>query len=176
MTIYSTLLLATGLMFSVVACADNDSKTSCTAPAPFKLLDKADADKYPLSAILSKSHSPYPTLPNEKTKNTQMVNFWAAWCTPCRQELPLLEKIAIEKTAKVTLINVGDKQAMAEKILAELAIKQLKTRLADSSILSDFSIMGLPASLVFHDDHVYLGMGKLKDEVAITKWLNCLSN
>lgn len=171
-----SFLLALSLMTAVTVA---QAHSSCKIPKPFKALSTAEAEKYPLSELLAKSTSPYAN-PSEPTSTdnhqAHLVNFWAAWCAPCRQELPLLEKLAVDKTAKVTLINVGDKQAMAEKILAELAVKQLKTRLADSSILSDFSIMGLPASLVFHDDHVYLGMGKLKDEIAITKWLNCLSN
>lgn len=169
------IALSLGLLGGLVACAE-DKEVSCTSPSPFKLLDKADADKYPLSAILDKSTSPYAILTEDKVNNNlQVVNFWATWCAPCRQELPLLDKIHVDKIAKVNLINVGDEKKIAEDILAELKIIHLKTRLADSDILSTFAIMGLPASLVYADNDVYLGMGKLKDEKAITDWLSCLA-
>jgi thiol-disulfide isomerase/thioredoxin len=29
-----------------------------------------------------------------------MVNFWATWCAPCRREIPLLNKIRMERQAK----------------------------------------------------------------------------
>ena len=29
-----------------------------------------------------------------------MVNFWATWCAPCRREIPLLNKIRVERKAQ----------------------------------------------------------------------------
>lgn len=181
MRIYSIFLLVISSAFAMLAYAE--TVETCPVPAPFQLLDKTMAEKYPLDELLAKSTSPY-SIDAVKTDQAgtnsaapvQLLNFWAAWCAPCRQELPLLDKIQGDKVANIILINVGDKQAMAEKILSELAVKHLKTRLADSDILSAFSIMGLPASMVFNDGKVYLGMGRLKDETAITNWLGCLSN
>ncbi len=172
MKFYQTILCCLGLLVGVVACAEQEK--TCVTPKPFKLVDTAKADNsYRLEKILAK------TTTTDKATHTdslsvQLVNFWAAWCSPCRQELPFLEKIYTDKTATVMLINVGDKKEMAENILSELNIKQLKTRLASSDILSDFSLAGLPASLVFTDKHVYLGVGRLKDEQAIGNWLQCL--
>jgi thiol-disulfide isomerase/thioredoxin len=33
-----------------------------------------------------------------------MINFWATWCAPCRQEIPLLQTIAKEQAGKGTQI------------------------------------------------------------------------
>ncbi|PIE46145.1 MAG: hypothetical protein CSA44_00845 [Gammaproteobacteria bacterium] len=179
---------------SVGLNASAETDKACVVAAPFTLLSQADADKYRLADILAKSTSPYAVLTaepankdvankNAENKNAadkpprvHIVNFWAAWCAPCRKELPLLDKISADKIATVTLVNVGDKQEMAEEILAQLNIRHLKTRLTDDDILSTFQIAGLPASLLFNDKpQVYLGMGKLKDEQAIYDWLSCLS-
>jgi len=48
-----------------------------------------------------------------------MVNFWATWCGPCRQEMPLLDQIYKKyKPAGFTLIGVSvDKEAPAVKEL-----------------------------------------------------------
>ncbi|PID66907.1 MAG: hypothetical protein CR975_00430 [Gammaproteobacteria bacterium] len=177
MKIYSLILLLTGLFGGLNAGAEAHS--SCVTPAPFKALNKSDADNYVLAKLLAKTTSPDgDTVPvkADDEPSVQMVNFWAAWCAPCRQELPLLDKISADKLARVTLINVGDQQATAERILAELKISHLKTRLANGDILSEFSLVGLPASIVFTGkQQVYLGLGKLKDKKVLSRWLSCLS-
>ena len=50
-----------------------------------------------------------------------MINFWASWCGPCRQEFPALDQIyAKYKPMGFTLvaINVESEQADAEKFLS----------------------------------------------------------
>ena len=46
-----------------------------------------------------------------------MVNFWATWCGPCQQEMPLLDQMYKKyKPAGFTLIGVNvDKEAPAVK-------------------------------------------------------------
>ena len=47
-----------------------------------------------------------------------MVNFWATWCGPCRQEMPLLEQI-YEKYHGLgfTLLGVNASQLQADDFL-----------------------------------------------------------
>ena len=50
-----------------------------------------------------------------------MVNFWATWCGPCQQEMPLLDQMYKKyKPAGFTLIGVNvDKEAPAVKELLD---------------------------------------------------------
>jgi len=47
-----------------------------------------------------------------------VVNFWASWCPPCRQEHPTLKQLA-DKGIRLAGVNMMDKEADASAYLAE---------------------------------------------------------
>jgi peroxiredoxin len=54
-----------------------------------------------------------------------MVNFWASWCGPCRQEMPILDQLYQRyQPMGFTLlgINVEEDSAAADKILKEIPV------------------------------------------------------
>jgi thioredoxin 1 len=53
-----------------------------------------------------------------KTKNgVVLVDFWAAWCMPCKMMAPILNEVALatEDKAKVYKLNVDEQQQIAAK-------------------------------------------------------------
>ena len=49
-----------------------------------------------------------------QAQGTVLVDFWAAWCGPCRMIAPAVEKIAEEHPeVKVCKINIDDEQELA---------------------------------------------------------------
>lgn len=54
-----------------------------------------------------------------------MINFWASWCGPCRQEMPELESLYQRyKPMGFTLlgVNVDDQVKNADKMLKQIAV------------------------------------------------------
>ena len=54
-----------------------------------------------------------------------MINFWATWCGPCRQEMPLLDELygRYEKVGFQLLgINLDDDQRRAEEMAKSLGV------------------------------------------------------
>ncbi len=54
-----------------------------------------------------------------------MINFWATWCGPCRQEMPMLDEIyqRYQKIGFALLgVNIDDDRRRAEKMIETLGI------------------------------------------------------
>jgi thiol-disulfide isomerase/thioredoxin len=84
-----------------------------------------------------------------------MINFWATWCVPCRQEMPLLEDIYKKyKPMGFTMlaVNVEPDSKAAEAWLGKLA-KPVSFPVAfdtDSKVSKMYKVAGMP-STVFVD-------------------------
>ena len=67
----------------------------------------------------------------ERSKTTPVVlDFWAAWCQPCRLLAPLLEKLAVEFAGKFILVKADTdqlpKQALALGVAGIPAVYALR--------------------------------------------------
>ncbi len=49
-----------------------------------------------------------------------LVNVWASWCAPCRQEHPLLMQLTGDERFRIVGMNYKDKPANARRFLGEL--------------------------------------------------------
>lgn len=44
---------------------------------------------------------------NSKSEHIKVINFWATWCAPCVKEMPLFEKLDLERDdVKVTFVSM----------------------------------------------------------------------
>jgi thiol-disulfide isomerase/thioredoxin len=82
-----------------------------------------------------------------------MLNFWASWCGPCRQEMPLLENI-YKKYNKMgfTLIGVNVEPESKD---AEGFLKQLQMPVSfpviydkDSTVSKAYDVQGMPSTVI----------------------------
>src|SRR5215208_5353199 len=65
-----------------------------------------------------------------KSDNIQIINFWATWCAPCVNELPLFEKLNSEKPlgVKITLVSMDmDLDPNPEKVFKFVERKKIQS-------------------------------------------------
>ena len=79
-----------------------------------------------------------------------MINFWASWCVPCRQEMPLLENIYKKyKPLGFTLIgvNVEPDQKDAESFLKQTPVSFPVVFDAKSKVSGLYNVQGMPTTV-----------------------------
>jgi thiol-disulfide isomerase/thioredoxin len=80
-----------------------------------------------------------------------MINFWASWCGPCRQEFPALDQIyAKYKPMGFTLvaINVESEKADAEKFLATTPASFPILFDPDNSVSGKYGVSAMPTTIL----------------------------
>jgi cytochrome c biogenesis protein CcmG/thiol:disulfide interchange protein DsbE len=83
-----------------------------------------------------------------------IVNFWASWCVPCREEAPYLEDFARRWEGRVTLIGVvyNDLASAARDFRDEFGLSYPQVLDEDASIAVSFGVRGIPETYVIAPD------------------------
>lgn len=81
-----------------------------------------------------------------------LVDYWAAWCGPCKMIAPMLEEVAAEFAGKVTVakLNVDENQQTAAK----------------------FGIRGIPTLMLFKNGEVAATKVGALSKSQLTEFLN----
>jgi thiol-disulfide isomerase/thioredoxin len=80
-----------------------------------------------------------------------LINFWASWCGPCRQEMPVLEQLYKKyKGAGFTLlgVNVEPKSADAEGFLKSTPVSFPILFDTDSKVSKLYEVSGMPSTVI----------------------------
>ena len=86
-----------------------------------------------------------------------ILNFWATWCEPCKEEMPSLDnlqaKLGLSKL-KIFAINVGrEDRKKVNKFFIDLNIKNLDLYYdSPSTLAKTFSLRGIPTSILINKD------------------------
>ena len=87
-----------------------------------------------------------------KSKGLVLVDFWAEWCGPCRQLLPIMEEISSEMSNKVHICKMNVDEAPATP--------------------ANYGLRSIPSLLLFKDGKLVDTKVGLNSKAAITSWIN----
>ena len=84
-----------------------------------------------------------------------LLNFWATWCEPCKEEMPSLNRLQANKNIdnlKIYPINIGKENLnKVNMFFAELGIDNLKPYFDNPSTLAKtFSLRGVPTTILLN--------------------------
>lgn len=81
-----------------------------------------------------------------------VVDFWAEWCSPCKQIAPALEELATEYSGKVSIakLNIDDNPKPA----------------------NDYGVRGIPTLMMFKDGQVVDTKVGAVNKGRLVEWIN----
>lgn len=112
--------------------------------------------------------------------NILLLNFWATWCAPCKDEMPSLDLLAENPNLdnlKIFPINIGkDTSQKSLTFFEDLKIKNLEIYFdSPNTLAKKFKLRGLPTTILFNKDGLefarIIGSIDFVDEKFI-KWLS----
>jgi len=125
------------------------------------------------AADIDNSAAPDFTLKSESGENLRlsefrgevvMINFWASWCGPCRQEMPLLDELYSQyKPMGFTIlgVNVEEDSSKAKQMLDESPVNFPVLFDNQSEVSKLYNVVAMPSTvLVDRDGNIrYLHQG-----------------
>ncbi len=91
----------------------------------------------------------------------RLINFWATWCPPCKEEMPELQALYTESKLTVVGVDLEEPPDLVEKFVNELGITFPIVIGKQADALSVYKLLGIPTSWLVDADgtiqHVWTG-------------------
>jgi peroxiredoxin len=94
---------------------------------------------------------------SEQRGDVIMLNFWASWCGPCRQEMPLLDELHARYQAagfQIWGVNVDSERADALQMLTKIPVDFPILFDSASAVSKQFGVDAMPSSVFIDRDGV----------------------
>jgi len=128
------------LIFFVFTASGDDTKRIHIAQ-----MDLPSAENFSLESLNDDGKI---ELENFKDK-TIVINFWAAWCGPCKEEMPLLEKMWNRYKDKDLIfigIDVMDDKNNATEFIKQVGVTYTNLYDPSGEVSKKYGVIGLPAT------------------------------
>jgi peroxiredoxin len=146
---YATIIRAVGLLLLCLGLTGNAAAKAAQHPAPDFTLKSRTGDNLKLSEMRGK---------------VILINFWASWCGPCRQEMPVLDKLyrhyrPLDFT--VLGVNVEQNSDKAKSLLKEVPISFPILFDNENKVSKLYDVKGMPSTVLVDRDgnirYVHIG-------------------
>lgn len=140
----ASIFIVLVLPLFIFSCGGQESETANSntpkSDISFELTSLQDNEEYSFEDFKGK-----PTV----------INFWASWCVPCRDEMPFLQKTWEKRKSEninIVGINVMDNEEEALDVLNEFKISYINLYDRGGKVSSQFGVLGLPATIFINRD------------------------
>ena len=137
-----TILL---LQISVACSVPTATDAPASYPSPTPVTESVQAHDFTLTSLQGETMTLH-----ELRGRWVILNFWATWCLPCREEMPYLQQIANTRAASVTVLGVNMREAPTVLLpfVEEFGITFPVLLHPDDAMLLAYGPRGLPLTYV----------------------------
>ena len=170
MKLINNFIILSLFLFSSVFAKEN---------APFRNILVLDKPKVYKEIIFQDRDGNLIDLNLINTDNIYILNFWATWCAPCKEEMPSLEKLHTKDGIFVFPINLEEKNLKKiDKFYSDLNLKNLNSYFDEGlKLVKVFALRGVPTSIILNKNKEVIarisGSIDFEDEKFIS-WLNTI--
>ncbi|MCU7844622.1 MAG: TlpA family protein disulfide reductase [Candidatus Thiodiazotropha sp. (ex Monitilora ramsayi)] len=115
----------------------------------------ASSEPSPAPDFTLKSRSGENIKLSELRGQVVMINFWASWCGPCRQEMPILDQLyqRYEPMGFTLLgVNVEEDSAAANKVLREIPVTFPVLYDSKNQVSETYQVRAMPSTFLIDRD------------------------
>ena len=134
--VFKTIRTWVGITAAVVFAAGTSSAGLKLSAAPDFTLESVSGENIRLS---------------EFHGEVVLINFWASWCGPCRQEMPVLSKLHDRYRAlgfTVLGVNVEENPGKARKLLQEMPVSFPVLLDHESVVSKQYDVVAMPSTVL----------------------------
>ena len=119
---------------------------------PFKNILVLDKPKVYKQIIFQDRDGNQIDLNSINSDEIYILNFWATWCAPCKDEMPSLDKLQAKDGIFIFPINMEEKNLNnTDKFYKDLNINNLKIYFDDGlKLVKIFALRGVPTTLILN--------------------------
>ena len=119
---------------------------------PFKNILVLDKPKVYKEIIFQDREGNQINLNSINTEEIYILNFWATWCAPCKDEMPSLDKLQEIEGIFIYPINMEDKNLNnVDKFYKDLKIKNLNVYFDQGlKLVKVFTLRGVPTTIILN--------------------------
>lgn len=158
------LTIAALALVAVVALGISQASRETAGPPRARSLDAAEIERRlrgapaPLAALHRQANELLPGGPTALRArlvalrgHPVVVNVWAAWCGPCRAELPVFQRASLDHGRRVAFLGVDlrDNRESARRLLRELPVAYPSYEDPDGRVYDAEGLQGVPSTLFY---------------------------
>ena len=132
----------------LLACTSTAFLAACSSGS------STDNNQWPSTEVVDVSTNSSTDTSSFTGDNITIINLWALWCAPCREELPRLQDVSVANrgTLDVVGINIGDDFDKTTTYIDEANLTFPMYWDETGDLLTALKVPSVPATLAINED------------------------